>query len=197
MISCINLISFLLYDVFPVVIHNQCSDFKLTSPAYFGRNAIWIRFSDQKVDTNAMTRASFGRSIFKIEFEGALIYKLQRKKCIESSLDSTFTEDKPTNLQLLIIWESNNRDDVFVRALLIKHSNAITWDEDKLERLYSMYRTQHTYGYFIEDTWLLDDATVLMTTSIWEEKRHTTEVTISEGIRERNSMEPLSVPSDI
>jgi hypothetical protein len=86
MIFYIDFISFILYDAFSVIIHNQYLDFELVSPAYFGHNVIWLKSPDQKVDTDTMIRANFGKSITKKEFTSALIYKLQRKKYLTVNL---------------------------------------------------------------------------------------------------------------
>jgi hypothetical protein len=184
-----------------ILVHNQCSDFELVSPVYFGYNAIWHIPPDQKVDANTVTRASFGRNIAKDESASALIYKLQRKKCLESNDqfdgDSTFTEDTSTSLRLLVIWKSDDWLRSSVRALLIKHSNTITWNEDTLEKLHSMYIGLLRDDDIVKDIWLLDDATVLMTKSDWRIQDHATKITISEGAKENNSMEPLCVPSGI
>jgi hypothetical protein len=160
-----------------VLVHNRCSNFELVSPAYFGRDAIWIRFPDQKVDANAITRASFGQDIANDHFVVVLIYKLQRKRNLESNTDNTSKEESQTNFQLLIICEPEIQYEFPARALLIEHSNAITWDEYQLKMLHSMryvllekcYPTKNndvTRKYSsIEYMWLLDDTTALMTTS--------------------------------
>jgi hypothetical protein len=168
---------------------------------------------DQKVSANAVTKARFGRDVAKREFESALIYKLQRKKRIESDdqskADSTSSEDTSTSLQLLVIWGSNGWHSFSVRALLIKHSITITWNEDRLENLYSMYVallnkgllidvSKAFYGHYsIEDTWFFDGSTVLMTTSKWKRDSYTFEIAISEGTREDGSMDPLWVSSNM
>jgi hypothetical protein len=179
----LTFVSFIFHDVFPLIIHNKCSDFELISPTYFGRDVIWYMPPDQKVDTNAMTSASFGRDINKDEFASALIYKLQRKKGPESDnqsgVDDMFIEDTPTSLQLLVIWGYNNEYSFSLRALLIKHSNTITWDEDTLEKLHSMYLALLRNDRIVKDTWLLDDET------------------ISKGTRKDDCMEPLWVSSNM
>jgi hypothetical protein len=152
--------------------------------------------SDQKVDAETMIRASFGRSIFKAEFSSALIYKLQRKKSLESNADNTSTKDTSTSLQLLVIWGLNDKYDLCVRALLIKHSNTITWNEDTLKKLHSMHLSLCRDDDVIEDTWLLDDATVLMTTSKWK-VGCIFEIIISDGTRKDDTMEPLWVSSNM
>jgi hypothetical protein len=164
---------------------------------------IWIRSPGQKVDVNTVTSASFGISTAKLEFASALIYKLQRKKRFgskdQSNVSNTLTEGTSISLRLLVIWGYNvkyeNRSTV--RALLIKHSDEITWNEDKLEKLHSMYFDLLKDDYSIKDTWLLDDATVLITTSRWRSRDCVTKITISEGTRKNDSMEPLCVPSSI
>jgi hypothetical protein len=187
--------------MYPVHIYNQCSDFDLVSPAYFGRNAIWIRPPDQKVDANAMTRASFGIHVIVREFASALIYKLQRKNSLESDnqlgIDSTYTEDTSTSLQLLLIWGYNDEYRFSARVLLIKHSNTITWNDDTLEKLHSMHLALCRNDYIVKETWMLDDATVLMAASKWEEYNYAFKITLSDGTRKNDTREPLWVSSNM
>jgi hypothetical protein len=210
--------------VSPVIIHNRCSDFELVSPANFVHNTIWYIPPDQKVDANTMIKAIFGRNMFEIEFKIALIYNLQMKKRLESNdqsnADNAFTENTSTSIQLLVMWGPSvkYKNGFSVRALLIKHDDAIIWDEDKLKDLHSMHLAQLNKGihvdvsnefkdinfftsngnpFAIEDTWMLDDATVLMTTLKWNGGSYTFEITISEGTRKHDSMEPLPIPSSI
>jgi hypothetical protein len=181
-----------------VFIHNQCSDFELVSPVYFGHNAIWVKSPDQKVDANMVTVASLGRDVVENEFSSALIYKLQRKN-IESNDTSNMdnTKDTSTNIQLLIMWGSDIRCEIYLHVLLIKHSNEITWDEDKLKKLHSMHHNLLKKGWVVRHTWLLDGVTVLKTMLRWKYKGYMIEVIISEWTREEDSKEPLWVPSDI
>jgi hypothetical protein len=178
-----------------VFIHNQCSGFELISPVYFGHNAIWVRSPDQKVDVNTVAVASLGRGVVKSEFSSALIYKLQRKNTeSNSSSNEDNTEDTSTNIQLLIMWGSNNRLKIFLHALLIKHSNEITWDEDKLKKLHAMHHGLLKKGKVVRYTWLLNDVTVLKTVLRWKRKWNRTEIIISEV---DDSKEPLWISSDI
>jgi hypothetical protein len=187
--------------VSPVIIRNQCSNFELASPAYFGYHTIWNIQPDQKGDVNAMISASFVKEAVKREFENALIYKLQKKKSIESGsqskMDNTSTEDTSTSIQLLVIWKSDNSHEFPVRALLIKHNNTTTWCEDTLEKLHSMYPFLFKDNPTAKDTWLLDDATVLMIMLKWEKQTRTIKIAISDGTRDDDSMGPLWVPSNM
>jgi hypothetical protein len=197
MISCIDLISFLYHDVFPIIIHNQCSDFELISPVYFGHDVIWHILPDQKVDANTMTRASFRRNTAKSDSMIALIYKLQRKNHNPNNQSgANNTKNTSTNHQLLVIWGVDNSHKLCVNIMLIKHNNIITWDEDKLKELYSMHHALHEVYCVIEDTWLLDNEIVLMTASGWGIVNHAIEIIISKGTRKYNSMKPLYIPSN-
>jgi hypothetical protein len=150
------------------------------------------------VNANTVASAILGRGIAKDEFSGALIYKLQRKS-IESDSQSNAdnTKDTSTSIQLLIMWRSIEKDELFLHALLIKHSNTITWDEDKLKKLHSMHLDLLGNDNVVKDTWLLDDVTVLRTVLRWKYGRRMTEITISEETREDDSKEPLWISSDI
>jgi hypothetical protein len=194
-------ISFILYRVFPIIVHNQCSDFELVSPVCSGHNVIWIKSPDQKVDINTVAEASFGRDVTEYKCANALIYKLQRKKHSESSdqsnVDNAFSEDTQTSYQLLVMWRFVDKPDVSLRALLIKHSSTMTWDEDKLEKVQSMHIFLCRDDEVVRDTWLLDEVTTLMVMLRWKSGRYITEITISEVTREDDSKEPLQVPSNI
>jgi hypothetical protein len=171
------------------------------SPVYFGDNVIWHIPPNQKVYVNDVARASFRRYVAKFEFKSALIYKLQRKKRLEYEYhydtDSTSTKDTLTNIQLLVMWRSDDRYNFSVRVLLIKHSITITWDEDTLEKLYHMHVALLKDARTVKDTWLLDDMTALITKANWEEESRSFKIAISEGTRKDNSMEPLWVPSNM
>jgi hypothetical protein len=189
----LGVIRLILYDVLSVLVHNQCSDFELISPAYFGSDIIWHIPPDQKVDANTMTRASFGKNAIKGEFASVLTYKLQRKGSLESNADNTLT-----NHRLLVIWRSDNRYDFSVRVLLIKHDNTITLGKDKLEKLDYSSLDPLRDDCIIKNTWVLNDATVLMTTSKWEKQIRKIKIIISKGTKKDNdSMAPLRISSNM
>jgi hypothetical protein len=97
-ILVLTCISFLFHYVFPVIIYNQCPDFELVSPVYFSSNITWHIPPDRKVDANAMIKAGFAKDLVKEEFASALVYKLQRKKRIESNTYNTFIKDTKIGL---------------------------------------------------------------------------------------------------
>jgi hypothetical protein len=128
------------------------------------------------------------KNAVKREFTSVLIYRLQRKNNFESNVDNTLT-----NYRLLVIWRSDNRHEYSLGVLLIKHDNAITLDEDELKKLDYPPLVPLRNDRTIENTWALDNATVLVTTLKWEKRIRTTRIEISEGTRKGNSMVPLRV----
>jgi hypothetical protein len=168
----------------------------LVSPVYFGDNVIWLIPPDQKVDANAITNVSFEKDATKDRFASALLYKLQKRRHLESNTDNAATEGKSTSYQLLVMWGTRNKYKPSARVLLIEHSNAITLDEDILKKLHIMYLPRLMDDKFVRDTWLLDDTTVLVTTLEWG-IYNAFEITISKGGMEYSSMKPLWVSSSI
>jgi hypothetical protein len=170
--------------VFPILVHNQCSDFELVSPRYLGNNATWLKSPDQKVDINATIEASFGRDVTKYKCASALLYKLKRKKRFESNdqsnADNPFIEDTSTSPKLLLIWRFTDKSKVSLNAQLIENNDAINWDEDELEELHSMYYSSLEDNRTVRCIRLLDDATVLKITLKWKERIYRTEITVSD-----------------
>jgi hypothetical protein len=149
------------------------------------------------VDANTTTRATFKRNVHEHDFTSVLLYKLQRKECLESDLSSTSTKDTSTRIQLLVLLRVDDKPKIYTNAILIKHNNTITWDEDKLRKLHSMHRALRRFDQIIKDTWLLDNATALVTTLKFEKQICAVELIISKGTRKDDPMEPLCVPLDI
>jgi hypothetical protein len=114
-------ISFIFYDIFSTLVINRCSNFDLIYPVYFERDVIWHIPPDQKVDANTIKNASFGKEAAKSGLANILMYKLQRKKNIESSnqpnIDNTSTVVRSTSIQLLVIWKSYNIHDFCNRTM--------------------------------------------------------------------------------
>jgi hypothetical protein len=157
---------------------------------------------DQKVDANTVANASFAKDAAKSEFTTALLYKLQRKRLEpndQSNANSAPTENISTSIQLLVIWKSdiNDKGMIFARALLIKHSNAIDWDKNTLEKVHSMHLALCRDDRVVKDTWLLNDEKVLMMTSKWKKESRTIKITISEGSRKDDSRDPLWVSTNM
>jgi hypothetical protein len=103
----------------------------------------------QQVDSMSIMEVKFKAGMDQDTFGGVLLYHLQRK------------ESTSISAQLLVIWGCKyNR--LYSHARLIEHEGTLTWNEDKLERLYNVYNSQYNVD-FITGEWLLDDNAMLKT----------------------------------
>jgi hypothetical protein len=114
-------------------------------------------------------KVSFRTGVDRDTFGGALLYHLQRKEKGESEDQSDI--DTSTSTQFFVIWGSIpdvrsypgvHVSESYLRAYLIEHESALTWNEDKLKRLYHVYNDQFTvYNTISLGCWLLNDNTKL------------------------------------
>jgi hypothetical protein len=168
-------------------IHNRCLNVDLVSPTYITRN--WLgcyKAPDYKVCTGDMTRSCF---VIGLKNDGALIYRLQRKRSREST---EIDKDISSATQLLVIWRLSDSKELYTDVLLIKHDKG--FDKDNLEKLHhkNIYRFR-LYSIPVIETWLLDDNTVLMTTFEIMNGDHTLNITISEIERYNGAMAPVHI----
>jgi hypothetical protein len=77
-----------------VTIHNQCSNIKFVSPVYFCNDAVYLKLSNRQIDISTKMNASFEISTIQDEFEGDLLYKLQRyvESDDQHNMDTSATE---------------------------------------------------------------------------------------------------------
>jgi hypothetical protein len=147
-----------------VTIHNQCSDIKLISPIYFSEGVVCPKLSNQQIEIDALMNASFEISTAQSNFEGALLFKLQRYSGIRHNIDTSNTEtseNKMMEIYMLAAWKVKDFES-FTYLALIDHTNEFTWNEDKLKMLYyeNHNRLKRHRG-AISNTWLMDNNTVL------------------------------------
>jgi hypothetical protein len=171
------------------------------------------------VDFNTEIEVVFGRDATKREFSGVLIYKLRRNGNLGSNADNIFTEEPSTSVQLLVIWEHKGWYGFPAHALLIEHSNTITWNEDKLKELYSMRHALVNKIHYItvpedhcsisDDVWLVNDTKIMMTKTTQDMDNYMFGITLSEWtdknpskilyeeIRNGDYTKPLWIPSSM
>jgi hypothetical protein len=147
-----------------LMIHNQCSNIKLTSPVYFCNGAACSELSDQRVDIDARISASFEINTIQDDFEGALLFRLQRYSNRQRNMDESITEtNEATCIQMLIVWEVKDSKS-FVCVLWVEHTKAFTWDKDKLKKLYNKNLNWFKeFDYFRINTWIMDNHIALKT----------------------------------
>jgi hypothetical protein len=165
-----------------LIIHNQSTSIELTSPVYADFHATCYLLPDQNVDAGSTTQVSFS-----IDPDwwwwatGVLMYKLQGKNTDQSNEDAMSSEEETTCIQLVIIWKVYSSKEFSVASYLLEHSEDYAWDVDKLLELDEYYELVNIQNGFIEDTWLMYDNTVLMTSlNMTHEECYKLDMTISE-----------------
>jgi hypothetical protein len=181
-------------------IHNQCSNVKLASPVYFANGAVCPKLSDQQIGIDAKMSAGFEIYATRDDFEGALIYKLQRyvEPAIRHNMDTLAIDtgnNKTKCVQIFMAWKVKDAKP-FVYAVLIEHTKELIWNEDKLKRLY--YENHNRFKECddtISDTWYMDDNMTLQTTFRVGDLKRTREleISVSEEERDEYAMRPLCI----
>jgi hypothetical protein len=159
-----------------LTIHHQFPGTELVSPVYASKGATCYLSPDQSVDIGSTAQVGFNINLSQSESIGALMYKLQRKNTNE------FDGDEAACIQFVIIWKVDDSKEFCVASFLIEHDKGCAWDRDGLMKLaehYSAFNIQHGP---VEETWLMHDNTVLMTSLsvTHEEECCELEMTISE-----------------
>jgi hypothetical protein len=138
----------------------------LTSPVHYSTGTTCHVSPNQQTDTVTTMEASFGIDSQQKDFEGALLYKLQRNATdIDNRSNSsiTFIEDIAKNIHFLVLW---NVRDYYHRFCvhLIETTNGSIWDEDMLLALHKKYYSQfyEFHGSNI-NTWLIHGDVVIRT----------------------------------
>jgi hypothetical protein len=149
-----------------VTIHNQCLNIELVSPVYFGNGAVCPKLSDQQIDISTEMKARFEINTIQDEFEGALLFKLQRHSGNQYSADTSTIETNKNGakcVQMLAAWKVKDSKPL-LHVLLIEHAKEFTWNEDNLKKLYDKnFGWLKEYNDAISDTWLMDDNMALKT----------------------------------
>jgi hypothetical protein len=181
-----------------VTIHNQCSNIKLVSPIYFGNGATCPKLSDKKIDINAKMKACFEIYTIQDDFEVILLSELKIYSNRQRNMNTltTKTNSRETKcVQMLVAWKVNDFKPL-VYVALVEHTKKLTWNEDKLKKLYDKncgwlkeYDSATSY------TWFMDDDMTLRTTFRVRNLKGILEldIYISEKKRDDYAMRPLGI----
>jgi hypothetical protein len=168
-----------------VNIHNQCSNFKLTNQRYFNDFISWNKYADVEVDAGSVTNAAL--TSFQAEFEGGLMYQLQRKHVkYGDQLKSTCT-------LLLVSWKSEGYNELRMLVQLIECDETFHWYKIRPKEYYQRYTNQLcTCTDPIRYTWLMHDGTVLKTRlkSDFTKRDGVLNITILEGAKDEDTRRP-------
>jgi hypothetical protein len=144
-----------------LLIHNQCPGIELVSPVYAFSGVTRNPLLNRRVYVGSTTQVGFEINFSCGEPIGILMYELMNKK--RSNKDAISSGDEATCTQLVVIWKVNNSKEFYACLRLIEHDKGCVWNRDKLMELierYILFSIQHDP---IENTWLMRDNTVLMT----------------------------------
>jgi hypothetical protein len=153
----IYIVSLTLQSAANMTIDNQCVNIELASPVYFIKNATCYIHPPQQADSKSIMKFNFRTGMDEDTFGGVLLYYLQRKGNVKSDDQA----DTSISAQLLIICGSKY-DGFYSNAYIIEHESTLTWDEDKLKRLYDLYNNLYDTD-FNTGEWLLYNSIKLKT----------------------------------
>jgi hypothetical protein len=143
-----------------VTIHNQCLNIKLISSVYFGNGTVYPKLSGQQIDIGTKMKVYFEINTTQDEPEGALLFKLQRYSASQYNIDTLTTgtnKKEATNVHMLVAWEIRSSKPS-VCVVLVENTEELTWNEDKLKKLYDKNcGWLREYGSTMSDTWLMDN----------------------------------------
>jgi hypothetical protein len=166
-----------------LIIRNQFPGFELVSPVHVGLDATCYQLPDQRVDVGSTTQICFNIGSKQFGHNVALMYKLQRK-----NENAIFSEEE-IYTKFVVAWKLHG---FRITSYLIEHDKSYVWNSYKLMGLIEcckLYDIQHGR---IEETYLMRDNAVLMTSLniICEEECYKLEIIISEGSINDNTQRP-------
>jgi hypothetical protein len=164
-----------------LIIHNQFPGIELVSPLYYSNGAVCCLSPDQRVDVGSTMQAGFNIDLAQEEPIGALMYKLQRKNTDQPD-EKAISNEEAICTRLVMIWKVYRSGEFHIVSFLIEHDKDCIWDKDKLIKLVKRRKLFNIQYTSFEDTWLMHDNTVLMTSLnvTRKEKHYKLEMTISE-----------------
>jgi hypothetical protein len=181
-----------------IIIHNQCSDTELISPVYFGNGAVCPKLSDQQIDIDAAMKIRFEVNTTQDAFEGALLYKLQRKLLDQHDMDTSTTETHKNEINyvyMLVAWKMKDAKP-FVCVVLVECAKEFAWNENKLKQLHEKnHDLLKKYDDTTSDTWFVGDNTTSKTSFKVKDSKGNFELSvfISEEEKDDYAMRPLYV----
>jgi hypothetical protein len=168
---------------------NLTPNTKLVSPVFFGNGLVFPKLFGQQIEIGDKMNASFEINATQNDFEGALLLKLQRYSDNQYNMNTSTTkasENETTHVYMLAAWKVKDSKS-FAYMALVKHTKELTWNEDKLGKLYNKNRDLlKEYDNAISDIWLMDNHMVLKTTFNARDLKRTLELSISISEKEKD-----------
>jgi hypothetical protein len=181
-----------------LMIRHQFLGVELVSPLYHSDGATCYLSPDQKVDVGSTTQVDFSIDPDQDESAGVLIYRLKRENIDQYNEEAISSEEEATYIQFVMIWKVNSSKELCVYSFLIEHDKDYVWNEVGLMILIMCCGLFNVQGDLIEDTWLIYDNTVLMTSVnvTHEGGCYELDMTISEATIKDNTRRPWYLDLD-
>jgi hypothetical protein len=166
-----------------LIIHHQLPGVELVSPLYTGYGAMCHLPPDRRVDVGSITQVGFCFNPSRYMSAGVLMYKLQRKNIDQSNENSISSEEEATCIRLVILWKIEDYKEFSVASYLLERNESCFWDMDRPQKLGKHYELVNIQNGTIEETWLMHNNTVLMTSLdvLHEGEGYKLEMTMSEA----------------
>jgi hypothetical protein len=195
------IVSFNTKEMLNITIYNQYSGLELMSPVYCSNGTTSHLFPSQRTGTGNTMKASFGIYPKQHYFNGALLYKLQRKHTTKTNRQSNNSkapiEDKAISIYLLVAWNVKDYKHKFC-VCPIECTDDFTLDEDVLWALHKKYANRFYANYKARiRTWLMHGSAVLKTR--WNIKYgsdYKLDIIISKGTRSHEMKKPIRIDSE-
>jgi hypothetical protein len=176
---------------FKLNIHNQCPNVDLVSLIYVTNDNLEChRPLEHEVYSGDTITSGF---IIKSDdvFNGAIIYRIQRRQAHESA---EISEDTSSTVHILVVWEDSESKKLYADALLVEHDKEFNLNKDNLEELHSKNINQFRLcPDSATEIWSLDDNITLMTTFKIMNSDCILDITISEVERDNNTRIPVHI----
>jgi hypothetical protein len=171
-----------------VNIHNQCSNFALSTESYSNACACWCKNPYWK--SYDINMKSDGFSHFLATFGGVLTYTLDREGIKPDE------ELEPTHIRLFIAWKAEGCKDLRAFVQLIECDKTLYWGKIRLREYYQRHANQFSaYTGPIKDTWLIYNNIVVMIRLElnFTQRDGVLNITISESVRDEHTKRPIGI----
>jgi hypothetical protein len=148
------------------------------------------------MNIGAKMNASFEIYTTQPDFEGALLFKLQKysdRQSDECTLTTETDKNMATHIYMVVAWKAKDTEP-FAYITLIESSKEFIWNGGEFKRLYYENRSWFKkYNGTISNVWLVNDNMVLKTTFNARDLKRIPEISISisEEGDPNHAMEPL------
>jgi hypothetical protein len=175
-----------------LTMHHQFPGVELVSPVYAGYGIECYSSPDQRVDFGSTTRAGFDIDSGQKASIGVLMYKLQGKNMYQ------FNDEEAKHMELVVIWKVY-RSEFDVYPFITEHEKDDILERKRLLKLARNYRPNNVQNNSTENTWFMDDHTVLMIrlNVNHEEECYKLEMTLSETSIRDDTQRPWYFDEDM